>query len=143
MKILSSIRKHAIAFTTLFVIIALGLIYLFGYIPHNEKIIREQRFKVLQDIDKNVHAKIENSVALLDNLLTAYEPRRGKEEPAKFDSVVLENYIKYLSGKNFSIIPRKIIRDTVRLKKDSLDQVYTLTINNKTQEITLTYSRQY
>jgi hypothetical protein len=143
MKILSSIRKHAIVFTTLFVIIALGLIYLFGYIPHNEKVIRAQRFKVLQEVDKTVHTKIENSVALLDNLLTAYEPRTGKEEPVKFDSSVLENYIKYLSGKNFSIIPRHIIRDSLRLSRDSLDKVYTLTINNKTQEITLTYSRQY
>ena len=143
MKILSSIRKHAIVFTTLFVIIALGLIYLFGYIPHNEKVIRVQRFKVLQDVDKTIHAKIENSVALLDNLLTAYEPPTGKEEPVKFDSLVLEDYIKYLSGKNFSIIPRQIIRDSLRLRRDSLDKVYTLTINNKTQEITLTYSRQY
>lgn len=58
------------------------IVYLFGYIPHNEKVIRAQRFKVLQDVD----TKIENSVALLDNLLTAYEPPTGKEEPVKFDS---------------------------------------------------------
>jgi hypothetical protein len=56
-------------------------VYLFIYLPpQNEKIIREQRFHVLQDIDKNIHAKIDNSVSLMKNLLAAYEPGRDKRK---------------------------------------------------------------
>src|SRR6185369_4152408 len=143
MKIFGSIRKHSIVLTTLLVLIALGIIYLFIYLPHNEKIIREQRFHVLQEIDKSVHAKIDNSVALLDNLLTAFERYPRRSENVKFDSSTLEKYIKNISRNNFSIIPRTLILDTGRIIKDSLDKEYTLEINNKTQQIILHYTRPY
>jgi hypothetical protein len=38
--------------------------------PRNEKNIEEQRFDALQNININIRAKIENTVALLNHLLT-------------------------------------------------------------------------
>jgi len=52
-----SFKKQVPVLTTLLVIISLGLAYFFIYIPHNEKIIQEQRFRVLQNIDENTHIK--------------------------------------------------------------------------------------
>src|SRR6266496_2281810 len=137
MRIFGAIRKHSIVLTTLLVIIALGTVYLFIHLPHNEKIIREQRFHVLQDIDKSVHAKIENSVALLDNLLIAYEQSPPRNENKKFDSLTIDQYTRDISRNNFSITPLELILDTGKIKKDSLDKEYTLEINNKTQQIIL------
>ena len=145
MKIFSAIRKHAIVLTTLLVIVALGFIYLFIYLPQNEKIIREQRFHVLQDIDKNIHAKIDNSVSLMKNLLAAYEPGRDKrKENEKFSTARLDEYVKNAFKENFTIIPHSVFmkKDSIA-KMDSLDDVYTLDINNKTQQIVLKYSKKY
>jgi len=89
-----SFKKQAPVFITLLVIISLGLAYLFIYIPHNEKIIQEQRFRVLQNIDENIHRKIENSVALLNNLLKAYEEPPEIKENKKIKPDVINEYIK-------------------------------------------------
>ena len=149
MKFLSVNKKQLPVLMTLLVIISFGFIYLFIYIPRNEKIIREQRFSVLQNIDKNVHEKINNSVILLKNLLIAYEQSSLLKENSKFTTVVIDDYIKKSPPVNFSFIPRKIYR-TDSLKKanaiariDSLDDVYTLKIDNKTQQIFLVYSKKY
>ena len=119
MKFFSINRSHALVLTTLLVVIALGAIYLFIYLPHNEKNIEAQRFRVLQNIDENIHAKIENSVALLNNLLTAFQTKPS-------DSNKIKKYIDRTSKENFILIPRKIIPRETRDSLNNLDSVYTL-----------------
>lgn len=147
MKLFSVNKKQSPILITLLAIISLGFIYVFIYIPRNEKIIREQRFRVLQNIDKNVHEKISNSVILLKNLLTAYEEPSQLEENRNFTPAVLNEY-QNSSSANFSFIPRKEFRkDTLDAKAiariDSLDDVYSLEVNNKTQQIVLRYFKKY
>ena len=137
MRVFDTIRKHAILLTTLFAIIALGFIYFFIYLPRNEKIIREQRFHALQDIDENVHAKIDNSVVLLKNLLTAYAQAEAKNHQ-QIDTPNLNEYVRNISRDKFKIIPYQKINQT-----DSVDDVHTVQINNKTEEIILNYSLRY
>ena len=47
---------------------------------NNEKSIQQQRFRALQNIDKNIHAKVENSVGLLNNLLSNIKRQDRKKE---------------------------------------------------------------
>lgn len=65
-------RSRTPILVTLLAVILLGAAYIFIYLPDNEKEIRRQAFRTLQNLDKNVHEKIENSTALLNNLLSAY-----------------------------------------------------------------------
>ena len=62
-------RNNAAVLMTLLFVIVLGASYFFIYVPANEKNLQEQRFRSLQNIERNIHAKIENSVALMHNLL--------------------------------------------------------------------------
>ena len=92
--------------TTVAVIVLLTLGYLFIYLPNNEKNIQAQRFRALQNVDRNLHDKIENSVALLNNLLSEFE----KSKPEK--TTDLENYIQQYSTKNFTLLqPESIHRE--------------------------------
>ena len=52
-------------FTTIVALIVLASLYVFIYIPDNEKAVQQQRFRALQNIDRNIHSKLENSAALL------------------------------------------------------------------------------
>ena len=58
---------------TLLVIIFLGACYFFIYVPNNEKTVQERRFRSLQNIDNNFHAKISNDTLLINNLLQEYQ----------------------------------------------------------------------
>jgi hypothetical protein len=141
MKIFQLNTRQTPLWTTLLAIIGLAFIYLFIYIPRHEKMIREQRFRVLQIIDENVHSKIRNSVALLNNLLTAYERPVAIEANKYFTAKSLNEYVRKSSRENFTFTPHWSKKDNV--KTDSLDNAYTLEIDEKTQEIILRYSKKY
>src|SRR5436853_1300004 len=149
MKLFSVNKKQSTILITLLAIVSLGFIYLFIYIPRNEKIIREQRFRVLQIIDENVHEKINNSVILLKNLLTAYERPAALKANENFTPAVLNTYLQKSPTVNFSFTPYRTYRkDSLQKagavsKIDSLDNVYTLEVSDKTQQISLRFLKKY
>ena len=121
-------RNHAAVLITLLFVIFLGASYFFIYIPNNEKSLQEQRFRALQNIEKNIHAKIENSVALMNNLLK--------------DSVDTA-YIKYLSNRSKKLFTLSIPENQPRIIKDITDSGYTITVNNVNRQIILLLTKQH
>ncbi len=84
-------RNKITVLLTLLAVVFLGAVYVFIYIPNNEQKLQAQRFRSLQNINKNIHEKIVNSVALLNNLL---KPDAG---------VAYINHLNKLSKDNFQI----------------------------------------
>lgn len=80
MKYFSFNRNHNDVLITLRVVIFWEVAYFFMYVPQNEKRVKEQRFRSLQNIDKNIHSKIDNSVALMNNLLTVYKDGQSNKQ---------------------------------------------------------------
>ncbi|HUC82002.1 MAG TPA: cache domain-containing protein [Flavisolibacter sp.] len=72
MKFLSLQRNYTPVLLTILFVVALGVIYFLIYIPQNEERLRQQRFHSLQNIDRNIHEKIDNSLALINNLLQSH-----------------------------------------------------------------------
>lgn len=123
--------------TTVAVIVLLTLGYLFIYLPNNEKNIQAQRFRALQNVDRNLHDKIENSVALLNNLLSEFE----KSKPEK--TTDLENYIQQYSTKNFTLLqPESIHKENWEFGKRVVDSGFTLSVNYNTKNIVLTLKKK-
>ncbi|RYG20995.1 MAG: hypothetical protein EOO07_03780, partial [Chitinophagaceae bacterium] len=97
-------NQGVIMFTLLFVLL-LGGIYFFMYIPNNQRNLEEQRFRCLQNIETNIHAKIDNSVALLNNLLITWQ----KNDP-QYNQKRLSQYIKNYPQQNFTLIPISLVK---------------------------------
>jgi CarboxypepD_reg-like domain len=133
-----SINKNQVAvLTTLAVILILASIYFFVYIPNNEKIIQQQRFRALQNIDRNIHDKIENSVGLLNNLLSNYQ-KAGAEERKN-----IGDYIQHYPRTNFIITqPDTILSTNWAAKKDSLDSAYTIHADDYNKQINLEFVKK-
>ena len=139
MKFFAINKNQSAVLATLVALIFLGALYFFIYLPGNERRIQEQRFNALQNIDRNIHTKIENSVALLNSLLTGYQESRGDERLA------LEKYIAaYPRDKFFLTGPVAIPQAQRGLYNDSLyrDSAYIIRVSNDTREISLTVSKQ-
>jgi hypothetical protein len=98
MKFFSINKALAPVITTIIVIISLGAVYFFIYLPHNEKTLREQHFRTLKTIDENIHSKVENSVALLNNLIRAYNAQR-------IDTTGINDYISRYPKDKFILTP--------------------------------------
>src|SRR5215216_718181 len=107
----------------------LGACYFFIYVPSNEKNVQEQRFRSLQNIDRNIHTKIENGVAMLNLLIKAYN-----DEPSKRDS--LKAYIANYASDKFRLSQPELIVLQEQKGFDSLD-VYKVLVNKITGNITL------
>jgi hypothetical protein len=93
-------KNQVVVLVTVLFVIILGSLYFFIYIPNNQKRLEEQRFRCLQNIEKNIHAKINNSIALLNNILITYE----RNLPA-YDTSRLNKYIANYPRKNFILLP--------------------------------------
>ena len=65
----SANKNRAGIIITLMVLIFLGASYFFVYLPNNEKILQERRFRCLQNIDNNIKSQIGYNIQLLNNLL--------------------------------------------------------------------------
>ncbi|MXV49819.1 hypothetical protein GS399_02470 [Pedobacter sp. HMF7647] len=96
MKRFSLDRNQIVVLITLLVVIFLAASYFFIYLPGNELTIQKQRFRTLQNVDVNIHSKIDNNVALLNNLLSAYFRR-------DIDTSQINHYIKTYPSKNFRL----------------------------------------
>jgi len=140
MKLFSINKNQAAVLTTLLILIFLGAGYFFIYLPNNERRIQEQRFSALRNIDRNIHTKIENSIALLNNLLTAYQ--KANTNSGELEKLL--NYIRSFSNTNFTLTtPRIIKKENNFLLLDSANSGsgYDIRVNNDTREISLSFSR--
>lgn len=133
-----SISKNQVSvLTTLVVIIILASGYFFIYMPGNEKALQAQRFRALQHVDRNVHEKIENSAALLNNLLTNYQQGNDKEK-----ATVLNYILKYPS-KNFTLIkPEKLSIDKTMVWQNNADSICNIIVDSVNRQITLHLIKQ-
>ncbi|MEX8546958.1 MAG: cache domain-containing protein [Mucilaginibacter sp.] len=98
-------------FITVLVIVFLGISYLYVYIPAKERRIREQGFRAMQNIDRNIQAKIQNSVSLLNNILSAYI-RKNKTDGD------IKNYIENNAFGSFKLTP------IVPIKESAFDKLF-------------------
>ncbi|MDN3658035.1 cache domain-containing protein [Ferruginibacter paludis] len=125
MRYFSFTKNYNDVLVTLLFLIFLGAGYFYLYVPQNEKGVQEQRFRSLQNIDKNIHAKIDNSIALMHNLLVAYKDSIAKR-PA------LLAYIKGYNSSNFTLS----VPDS-QYTKDNPDSNFNIIVNNNSRQITL------
>src|SRR5579859_6972207 len=101
-------KQYFAIISTLLIVIFLGACYFFVYIPGNEKTVQERRFRSLQNIDNNIHSKIDNSLSQVNSLLTPYNHPHYKD--------TLNNYLAHYSKDNFTLIPVKLLTDTPNKK---------------------------
>jgi hypothetical protein len=124
MKYFSLNKNYNDILVTLMVLIFLGAGYFYVYVPQNEKRVQEQRFRSLQNIDKNIHAKIDNSISLMNNLLQSY--KNG-------DKQFIITYIKKYSKDNFTLS----LPDSQKIAPAGTDSAYSIIISNNNRQITL------
>lgn len=101
-------RNQRVVMITLFCLLGFGAFYLFIYVPGNKRIIEEQRFRTLQRIERNIHAKIENSTALVNTILNAYNKKTASVE--RWD-----NYTANYSKRGFALIKREKLSKRAKL----------------------------
>src|SRR5215217_3530757 len=94
-------KKLAPVLITLSIVVIMLSYYFFIYLPANERDLRSQRFRVLENIDVNIQAKISNSTALLENLLKGF---LSEDEVYKN---ALSTYIRNFPQKDFELLPIK------------------------------------
>ncbi len=139
MKFFSINKNQSAVLLTLIILLFFGAVYFFIYLPYNEKRIEEQRFNALQNIDRNIHSKIENSISLLNNLLSNYQSANEEERKN------LIRYINDYSSAGFRLTTPSVMNSlTTGLLRDSLvlDSAYTINVNNDTREINLFLTKQ-
>ncbi len=152
MKLFSFNRNQVAVLVTILVLVVLGAVYFFVYMPTNEKRIQKQRFQTrighhalrrfqaLQNIDANIRVKIENSVSLLNNTITDYL----KGNSAHQDT--LETYILGFPRTHFTLsLPKEIKYEVSLLGRDSsaVDSAYSLNANNDNQNVRLIYDKNF
>jgi len=106
-KFFSISREQTPIIITLLVVILLGAVYLFIYIPGNEEDLQREHFRWLQRVDDNIQKKIEGCDTLLSHLVDNYAIGTLKEKTRE--------YIRSFSTDNF------ILFDTAFLKSNFYD----------------------
>ena len=105
-RFLSFNKKQTGIIVTLVVLIFLGACYFFMYVPANEKTVQERRFRCLQNISDNIHSKLDNSVSLLNNMLTSHIRPSGRDDKDKRKAIDdLKVYIDHYPQTNFTLHP--------------------------------------
>ena len=127
MKYFSFNKSRNDILVTLLVVGVLGAGYFFMYVPQNEQRLQEQRFRSLQNIDINIHSKIDNSVMLMKMLLQAYKKNDQRTSPY-MQSVNLANEGKFLLS---------FQKDTLQSFTNNLDSGYTISLNNNNRKLTI------
>jgi len=104
LKFFSFGKINAGVLVTLLVLIALGSSYFFIYVPGNEKVVQERRFRCLRKIDLSIRTKIKTSKVQIKTIINDYyRYSYGKtRDPKKLDT--LRRYIIQSSKKNYTIL---------------------------------------
>lgn len=130
-----SLNKTQLAtWVTLLVILFLGACYFFIYMPANEQRVQEQRFRSLQNVQRNLQTRIDNSVALMDVLLTAYNDSAANHSG-------LDDYISTYANDKFRLtIPKRMV-----IARDSADSVrkYKVDVNRTSGIVSITASKVF
>lgn len=125
MKFFSFNRNYTTILLTLLFVLFLGAVYFFIYIPQNEERLQEQRFRTLQNINNNIHEKIKNSIALMNNLL------KGEVDTAYIA------YLNHQSKENFTLTFPKGNKAGSLLVQNIWDSSSIINISNQNRQITL------
>lgn len=140
MKRFFSIKKKQVpVLITLSVVILMLSYYFFIYLPANERNLKAQRFRVLENIDVNIQAKISNSTALLENLLRGYLTGRSVYKKA------LGTYIRNFPQKDFELLPITYLgKDSAALArfKEGMGTETTISIDSGSQNFTLLLTKK-
>lgn len=124
-------KNQAVVLSTVLFVIILGSLYFFIYIPGNQEKLEEQRFRCLQNIEENIHTKVDNSIALLRNLLISNE-----KNLKQFDTTKLKSYIANYPRQRFILLPLKKI-NTVKDGKPMPDSMSVINFNHSELSIYL------
>ncbi len=138
MKLFSINKKESSVLITFLIVIFLAAGYFFIYIPANEKRVQEQRFRSMKNVSNNIHARLNNSVSLLNNSLTAYKNNDDKGK------VYLEKYIKSYPKDNFILSPlqkKRIVQGPLRDSLLKLDSTYNIDVNNLSKSIDIDFRK--
>ena len=125
-------KSQGYILATLLSLIFLGSCYFFVYLPANERKVEEQRFRTLQNIDRNIHDKIENSSVLLKNLLNA-DTFPNKE--------YLKDYIANYPTEKFLLTGIDELPLKVKELNEALKDPVNTVVNNATRQLIITQSK--
>ena len=128
MKFLFLNKSQGYILATIMGLVFLGSCYFFIYLPANEKKVQAQRFRTLQNIDRNIHDKIVNSASLLTNLLNAYDAKSKN---------YLDEYIRNYPDDKLYLSPITLVPFEKIKQNDSLQ----IEVNNATHQVTLTLNK--
>lgn len=117
-------KKHWLFLACFSVIISLALLYLFVYIPDNEKHLNQRLFANLARVISNIESKQKNTISLLEGLLP-----KGEAE-------VTNSYKDYFS-KGFSGRQRLFFETKVELEITLMDSIQKAQNKKILEEITL------
>ena len=132
MKFLYLNKSQGYILATILCLSFLGSCYFFIYLPANEKKIEQQRFRTLQNIDRNIHEKMDNSDTLLNNLLNA---------DSAVNAVGLQKYINDYSTDKFSLSNITTTPLAANKLNDTLKHPANIVVNNATRQISVQLSR--
>lgn len=110
-------RSQSAVLITLLAVVVLGAAYILVYLPDKEKQISGHAFRTLQNVNKNVLEKIDNSASLLSNLLTAYRDTGKNAE--------LKQYIQEYSTENFLLFQPRPSADSIKNNQTAIAVDYT------------------
>ena len=125
-------RNQSVILLTILLVLILGALYLFVYMPGNQRDLEEQRFRYLGKIETNIHTKIENSIGLLNNQLVSFA-----KDSSNFDNKRLIQYIAKYPRTFFTLIPIDTLPNPRKVKQDS---VCTVALNK--EELTILLSKK-
>ncbi|MFC0515561.1 hypothetical protein ACFFGT_15185 [Mucilaginibacter angelicae] len=131
-------KNQMVAIVTFLTLIMLGVSYFYIYIPANEKIVQERRFRCLQNININIHSKIVNSTWMLNNFLKTFP----------YDDQ-LQDYLSNYPRTNFTLLPvtsRLNLLTTKKLpqatKVNWTDSTVKINTNVSVQQLTIFLSKR-
>ncbi|WCT10639.1 hypothetical protein [Mucilaginibacter jinjuensis] len=91
-------RSQSVIIATLIVILVLGVLYFFVYVPHNQINLETKQFRALQNTEQKISDKVDNSLALVHNLIRNY-----KANAADYDTAKIHRYIDSYPQKDFNL----------------------------------------
>lgn len=130
-------KNQVVVIVTFLTLVMLGISYLYIYIPANEKVVQERRFRCLQNININIHSKIVNSTWMLNNFLKTFP----------YDDQ-LQDYLGNYPKNNFTLLPVACrfegakIRELLQGRKlNWTDSAVTINTNISAQQLTIYLNR--
>jgi hypothetical protein len=100
-KFFSLTRNTAGVVVTLCLLGSMAVYYLFVYLPANENAVRARRFRCLQNMDVNIHHKLDNSASMVNSFLASYSFDSNGQPNSALEN--LKKEVEQFSKKNFTL----------------------------------------